>query len=266
LLGPLVGAAAWQAETRAVLAELVANLSPDKQQLVAGIPLTFDQDPTDINAFAGCDDQGEPFIAGTEGILEAIDGIAQTKATDELFGTRTYDAYTGAVMPGLVTSPGGRAILPGGVIPPQYWADPRRVSRAHEMFDETVAFTFGHELAHHYMGHTGCANGQSDGLAPAVAQLGQLVTSVMPALNQPNEVVADTQGCIDMLDAGRARSTRAYAWTEGGALTLLDFFARLDQASGASVWVAFLRTHPNSALRIPVVQATVATWRFQHPG
>jgi hypothetical protein len=266
LLGPLFGAPMWQAEVRAVVAELTANLSPTYQARVANVPLVFDPDPNSVNAFAGCTTSGTPFLASTEGLLEAIDGIAQTRATDEMFGTHTYEAYVGYVAPRLVAQNGGSAMLFAGLIPPQYLIDLRRISRAHEIFDETVAFTFGHELAHHYMGHTGCANGQSDGLAPAVAQLGQLVTSVMPALNQPNEVVADTQGCIDMLDAGRARSTRAYAWTEGGALTLLDFFARLDQASGASVWVAFLRTHPNSALRIPVVQATVATWRFQHPG
>lgn len=266
MLGPLFGPPMWQAEVRAVVAELTANLSPTFRARVANIPLVFDPDPNSVNAFAGCTNSGSPFLAGTEGLLEAIDGIAQTRASDEMFGTRTYEAYVNLVAPRLASQSGGSAMLVAGIVPPQYLLDPRRISRAHEIFDETVAFTFGHELAHHYMGHTGCANGQAGGLAPAVAQLGQLVTSVMPAMNQPNEVVADTQGIINTLDAGRARSTRAYAWTEGGALALMDFFARLDQASGASAWVAFLRTHPNSALRIPVVQATAATWRFQHPG
>jgi hypothetical protein len=256
----------WQAEVRAIVAELTANLSPTFRARVANVPLVFDPDPNNVNAFAGCTNSGSPFLASTEGLLEAIDGIAQTRASDEMFGTHAFDAYVSLVAPRLVSQSGGSALLVAGIVPPQYLIDPRRISRAHEIFDETVAFTFGHELAHHYMGHTGCANGQADGLAPAVAQLGQLVTSVMPAMNQPNEVVADTQGLVNTLDAGRARSTRAYAWTEGGALALMDFFARLDQASGASAWVAFLRTHPNSALRIPVVQATAATWRFQHPG
>ena len=266
LLGPLVGAAAWQAETRAVLAELEANLSPDKQQLVAGIPLTFDQDPTDINAFAGCDDQGAPFIAGTEGLLEAIDGIAQTKSTDELFGTRTYDAYTATVMPGLVSAPGGRAILPGGIVPPQYWGDPRRVSRAHEMFDETVAFTFGHELSHHYLGHTGCAHGQPAGIPPVLSDLNRLVTSGCAYCNQWNEAAADLNGVNNMLDAGRARSATAYRWNEEGGLWLFDFFARMNGASGNTGASSYLTTHPNPLLRIPVLQADAAAWRLQHPG
>jgi hypothetical protein len=264
LLGALVGAPMWQAETRAVLQELEANLSPANQQLVAGIPLVFDPDPTQVNAFAGCDDSGEPFIAGTEGLLEAIDGIAQTKATDELYGTRAYDAYSSAVTPALVSTQGGRALLPGGVVPAQLWPDPRRVSRAHEIFDEVVAFTFGHELSHHYLGHTGCARGQPAGIPPVVSDLGRLASNAVPLFNQPNEIAADTNGCINVLDTGRARSASAYRWTEEGGLWLLDFFARMDAAAGANPFMGFLRTHPNPGLRIPIVQGVATTWHLQH--
>ena len=156
LLAPLIGVQAWQAELRSILNELLAVLSQPNQQLVRGIPLVFD--PTgEINAFAGCDEQGTPFLAATAGILEAVDAIAQTKATDEVFGTHTYDAYCAAVLPGVVTSDKGRAALPTGIIPTNLGGDPRRWSRAREIFDEVLAFTFGHELAHHYLGHTGCA-------------------------------------------------------------------------------------------------------------
>jgi hypothetical protein len=265
LLGPLVGPAAWQIETRAVAKELVANLSPQQQARVATIPLVFDPNPNEVNAFAGCDDGGAPYVASTEGLLEAVDGIAQTKATDELYGTQTYEGYVGIVAPRLVSKDGGSAMLPAGVIPAQYWTDPRRISRAHEIFDEIVAFTFGHELSHHYLGHTGCANGQM-GFGPAVAQLGQLATAVLPFVNQPNEAAADVNGCINTLDTGRSHASTAYRWSEQGGLSLLDFFARLDRASGANPWLGFLRTHPNPGLRIPIVQGTAATWRLQHPG
>jgi hypothetical protein len=263
LLGALVGPAAWQAEARAVARELVGHLSPQNAARVATIPLVFDPNPNEVNAFAGCDDSGSPFVAGTEGLLEAIDAIAETKATDELFGTQTYEAYVAVVAPRLVTKDGGSAMLPIGVIPPQFWLDPRRVSRAHEIFDETVAFTFGHELSHHYLGHTGCANGAPAGPGPAIAQLGQLATAIAPGLNQPNEVAADTSGCINTLDTGLARGASAYAWTEEGGLWLLDFFTRLDRASGANPWLGFLRTHPNPGLRIPIVAGVAATWRFR---
>jgi hypothetical protein len=265
-LGPLVGAAAWQNETRAVAKELVANLGPQQQARVASVPLVFDPNQNEVNAFAGCDDNGAPFVAGTEGLLEAVDGISQTKATDELYGTRTYDSYMTLVAPRLVSKGGGSAMLPGGVIPPQYWSDPRRVSRAHEIFDEIVAFTFGHEFSHHYLGHTGCANGQAGGLGPALAELGMLATSVAPFVNQPNEAAADYSGCLNMLDTGRSRSPAAYRFNEEGGLWLLDFFSRLERASGANPLLGFLRTHPNPGLRIPIVQGAATTWRLQHPG
>jgi hypothetical protein len=266
LLGALFGSSAWQAEVRAVVRELISNLSAGNAARVATIPLVFDPNPNEVNAFAGCDDSGAPFVAGTEGLLEAVDGIAQTKATDELFGTQTYVAYMNAVLPRLLSANGGSAMLSAGVIAPQYWADPRRISRAHEMFDEIVAFTFGHELSHHYLGHTGCANGQGAGGGPGIAELGQLAASIIPGLNQPNEVLADTNGCINTLDTGRARAAQAYRWSEEGGLWLLDFFARLEAASGANPLLGFLRTHPNPGLRIPIVQTVAATWRFQHPG
>jgi hypothetical protein len=266
LLGPLVGPAAWQAEARAVAKELASNLSAEQQARVASIPLTIDPNPNEVNAFAGCDDSGAPFVAGTEGLLEAIDGISQTKATDELRGTQTYEAYVGIVAPRLVTKDGGSAMLPVGIIPVQYWVDPSRISRAHEFFDEIVAFTFGHELSHHYLGHTGCANGQAGTFGPAFAQMGQLATAVLPFINQPNEAAADMNGCVNVLNSGRARASGAYRWTEQGGLWLLDFFARLERASGASPWLGFLRTHPNPGIRIPLVQGTAATWRLQHPG
>jgi hypothetical protein len=266
ILGALVGAPAWQAEARAVTQELVANLSPQNRALVATIPLVFDPSTTDVNAFASCDDSGSPFVTGTEALLEAVDGISQTRATDELFGTRTYDAYTNAVTPTLVSPSGGSALLPAGILPAQYWADPRRISRAHEIFDEIIAFTFGHELSHHYLGHTGCAHGQPQGVPPALSELGRLASSAVPLFNQPNEVAADSSGCINLLDSGRARAAQAYRWNEEGGFFLLDFFSRLERAAGANPLLGFLRTHPNPGLRIPILQGVATTWHLQHPG
>jgi hypothetical protein len=169
--------------------------------------------------------------------------------------------YTGAMMPA-----GKSALLPAGIIPLVYWADPRRISRAHEIFDETVAFTFGHELSHHYLGHTGCAMQQAGVLPQAIAQLGQFLTSGPATFNQPNEMLADNYGCRNTLDTGRARSGVGYRWTEGGGLWLLDFFQHLSRAAGASPLVSILLSHPDPSLRIPLVQAAAASWHLQHPG
>lgn len=262
LLAPLVGYAAMQDEVRRVLAELVAALPATQRAKVQGIPLVFD--PTvEVNAFAGCDDAGAPFLAATRGMLDAVDALAQTRATDELFGTSTYETYARTVTPALVQDPNASAALPPGLVPAQLGPDPRRWSRARELYGEIVAFTFGHELAHHYLDHTGCAHGQG-GAGPALARLGHLATRVAPGLNQPNELAADAAGAYDALDAGRARAPQ-YVWTERGGIALLDFFARLERAAGVSPLspVGFLRTHPNPAFRIPILQQTAATWRLQ---
>jgi hypothetical protein len=267
LLAPLIGTPAMQQEVRNVLAELVNALSQQNQSLVRGIPLTFD--PTsEVNAFAGCDESG-PFLAATAGILEAVDAISQTKATDELFGTQTYDAYCNAVLPQLVRSPNARAGLPAGIIPTNLGGDPRRWSRAHEIFDDVVAFTFGHELGHHYLGHTGCAKGQPMGPGPDPTKLGRLL-SVVPVFNQFNEAAADSAGTFNSLDAGRGRRPQ-YEWSEYGGVTLLDYFARIERAAGGGGPlsllnpVQFLQTHPNPLARIPLVQTVARTWHSSHP-
>jgi hypothetical protein len=267
LLAPLIGSPARQNEVRTVLAELIAALPPAHQARVRGIPLVFDPNPFEINAFAGCDEAGTPFMAGTDGILEAFDAVSQTKATDELYGTQTYDAYCNAVLPKIVQSDKASPALPPGTIPAQYANVPQRWSRAHEIFDDLVAFTFGHELAHHYLGHTGCANGQAMGGGPNPARLGHLITSVLPGLNQPNEVASDGAGVINALDAGRARMPQ-YRWSERGGYLLFDFFLRLERAAGVNPLspVGFLRSHPNPAFRLPLMQVAARNWYAQHPG
>ncbi len=266
LLPPLLGALSWQSEVRLVLNELIANLSADKQARVQGIPLVFDPNPNTINAFAGCDEKGAPFMAGTEGLLEAIDAISQTVANDDLYGTRLYDQYANAVIPRIVQSSSASPALPFGIVPFTTVLDPRRLSHAHELFDNIVAFTFGHELSHHYLGHTGCANGQAGaaGLDPAAILR---IASRVPVFNQPLESAADTAGCINVLDAGRARRPR-FAWTERGGLLLLDFFTRMETAAGVSPLnpIGFLQTHPHPALRTPVVQWVAQGWHQTHPG
>jgi len=267
LLAPLIGSPAMQAETKMILEAMIASLGPDNRSKVQGIPLIFDPDPAEVNAYAGCD-SGNAFMAGTEGLLRAVDAIAQTHATDELFGTQTYDAYTRAVLPQMVSNQKTSPELPLGTIPPQYLLDPRRASRAREIFDEVIAFTFGHELAHHYLGHTGCANGQPLGNGPNPAKIANIATQIVPFLNQPNEAAADQWGVYNLLDTGLARSANNYRWTERGGYMLLDFFKRLEDAAGPTAIfspVNLLRTHPNPGLRLPLYQGWVNGWYQVHP-
>jgi hypothetical protein len=195
--------------------------------------------------------------------------MAQTKATDEMFGTQTYDAYSQQVLPQVVKSDKASAGLPAGIIPQQYGGDLRRWSRARVIFDVTISFTFGHELAHHYLGHTGCAKGQQMGGGPDPTALGRLAMRV-PLFNQAGEASADGAGAVNALDAGRARRPQ-YEWNEAGAVGLLDFFARLERAAGVGGPLsllnplAVLKTHPNPLARIPLVQTVARNWHASHP-
>jgi Zn-dependent protease with chaperone function len=253
----------FQPEARAVLAELITRLPANYMNLVNGMPLQIDPDPTQVNAYATCTDSGSPYIAVTEGLLEAVDAIAQTRSTDELFGTQTYTTYTNAVLPGLL-QPNGRAALPQGIIPAQYLNLPQRLSRAHEMWDDIIAFTVGHEISHHYLGHTGCK-----GTVGAIDLLGgwRALTQIVQPVNQINETAADSFGVTNVLNTGLARAPN-YRWSEKGGLMLLDFFSRLEQAAGLTPGnpIGYLQSHPNSPSRVSEVLLVANTWYAQHPG
>jgi hypothetical protein len=260
LLAPLA-TSAMHAEVRQVLDSLIAHLPSTQASRVRGIPLKLDPGVDDINAYAGCDAHHKPFLAATEGLLYAIFAVAETKACDEVDGAHSYDAYMNAIVPVLTAQKPGSPKLPANVLPAQCVVDPRVLSRARENFDDIAAFTFAHELAHHYLGHTGCAINDSP-FTQGLATVEHLSQALVPAFNQPNEIAADSAGLYNVMDTGRARRPR-YEWSEKGALMLLDFFARLE-GSGATQ-IAFTHAHPPSTLREGWVRTTATTWRFLHP-
>jgi hypothetical protein len=257
LLTPVLGMPAMEDETKRVIAELIDHLPPDQASRVKGVPIEFEQ-TDEINAYAGCDEKG-PFIAGTTGLLDVANGLAQTLAADQLFGLQTHEKYAKQVVDKVMEDK-PNLYYDLSNLPPETALDKKRLSRAHEIFDDIVAFTFGHELAHHYLGHTPCA-AKTD-LERNLARLGDIATRFAPVLNQPAEVAADQAGIQNVLVTGRARAT--HPLNEGGARMLLTFFDRLEQAAGQgnrSLLKSFLMTHPPSALRLRVLNESVA--RFQ---
>ncbi len=261
LLTPLT-TSMMHSEVRTVIDELIGHLPTTQASRVRGIPLKLDPGPNEINAYAGCDAQGKPFLAGTEGLLQAIFAIAETKACDEINGARSYDTYMTSITPTLTAQNPGSPQLPTNVLPAQCVIDPRVLSHARELFDEIAAFTFGHEISHHYLGHTGCAINDSP-FTQGLATVEHLSQALVPAFNQPYELAADTTGLYNVMDTGRARRPH-YEYTEKGGMMLLEFFAKLEAANGSGV-IAFSRTHPSSAMREGWVRTAAATWRLLHP-
>jgi hypothetical protein len=247
-----------RSEAGVVMGSLIDALAPTHQSRVDDIPFVADPTVGMVNAFAACDDQGLPLMAISDGLLEVEAHIAQYKATDELFGTKKLDAYIRLLAQS--QRPDQPLVRPApGFADPSQHVDGRKVARQHQVFEEQLAFVLGHELAHHYLGHTGCANGgASRGVNPA--DLGRLLSRALPVFNQPNEIQADCAGVNNLLAAGARRQD--YRWTEGGAVLTLQFFAALDQLTPATILFAFENTHPHPLVRLPIVTQTANAWRM----
>jgi len=239
--------------------ELVAALPATQKQRVDGVPLFADPTVGEVNAFAACDDQGLPLMAVSDGLLDVVAHLAQFRATDELFGSRRADAYIELIA--TKQRPGQPIVRPAaGFVDPAQHVDGRKVARQNALFDEEVAFVIGHELAHHHLGHTGCAIGRGGSRGVHPSDLGRLLSRTAPIFNQPNEVGSDVAGTQNLLTAGSRR--QGVKWTEGGGLLVLQFFSGLDRMSSTDILFGFERSHPPPALRLPIVQQTAGAWRL----
>jgi hypothetical protein len=143
-------------------------------------------------------------------------------------------------------------------------ADPRRLARQIHLFDQQVAFILGHELAHHYRGHTGCAaQGSTTASAREAENLQRALSRAAPPLEQPFEVEADVWGITNVLERG---ATGGAPWTEEGALLSLEVFRRFGPLAQGGIDVGvFMSTHPPSELRAPVVTQAAAMHRPGQP-
>lgn len=238
----------------AVLGELVANLPAPQRTRVQGIPLITDSTVGEVNAFASCTRDGKTAMAITDGLLDIQAHLAQARALDELFGSRKVDEYIRFIAQN--QKPKTPIVQPpAGMFDPAKTVDARKVARQREVLDEQIAFVLGHELAHHYLGHLPCT--ATGGLS--AAEVGRVLSDAIPALNQGNELQADSAGINNVLTTGAHRA--GYRFTEGGALLTMQFFAGLDQLSPIDILFGFERSHPPPQLRVPVIQQVAAWWR-----
>jgi len=235
---------------------LVAALDAHERSQVTDVP--FEVVITDEpNAAAGCT-RGDrrPVMMITSSMLNLVAGISETSAYDELASTETYEAYVTHVV-GEVR--GGRPVpdVEASAHSAPHATDAHKLARQVHLFDQQVAFILGHELAHHYRGHTNCVQGRSDSEVQRDELMGMLSRTV-PPFEQPREVEADMWGLVDVLEAGHERP--GGEWTEEGALLNMDFFRRLSDRGGQEILLAFFSTHPPSAVRIPIVRSTAQQW------
>jgi hypothetical protein len=245
-------------EASRVIVELINALPQNYKARVQDVPLNADPTVGEINAFAACDDAGKPLMAISDGLLEIEAHVASYRANDEIFGTRKLDAYLRMVASGY--RPGRAIPRPNqNFIDPAQASDARKIARQHVLMDEQIAFVLGHELAHHYLGHTGCANGQGGSRASGneVIRAGTRIAG-KTALNQPLEFAADVAGTNNLLTAGSRR--HGAKWNEEGAMLTFDFFNYMEGSPQAIALSVFM-THAHPAFRRPVVQQAASQWR-----
>jgi Peptidase family M48 len=246
-------------EASRVIVELINALPQNYKARVQDVPLNADPTVGEINAFAACDDAGKPLMAISDGLLQIEANVAAFRATDEIFGTRKLDAYLRMVATNY--RPGKAIPRPNqGFVDANQASDPRKIARQHLLMDEQLAFVLGHELAHHYLGHTGCANGQGGSRARGeeIIRAGSRMAG-KTALNQVVEAAADVAGTNNLLTAGSRR--QGTKWSEEGAMLTFEFFTYMEPPTAANIFVAAFMTHAHPALRRPVVQQAATQWR-----
>jgi hypothetical protein len=254
---------AMKDEAKKIYQKEIDALSASRKASVEKIPLLFEDNKEEVNAFAGCDDSGKTFVVVTAGMYQMLDLMAQTRATDEIFGTAYYDEY----IKELAKQQEGKAKilpLPPGMLDVTKSLDQRKLKRQRQLFDEAIAYVTGHELAHHYMGHLGsvCTGGAGGTLKPG--DIIRFAKKIVPAVNQANEIQSDVEGTNNLLTAGQNESD--YKWSEAGALLVIDFFKKLRDLNPGAVLFTFTMTHPAPEIRSPIVKNTANWWRLTHPG
>jgi len=247
--------------SRAIHATLIAALGERERNLMSSVPFEIANEANEPNAAAICSKSSRrPFILITTAMLVVAAGIAETKSYDEVSNTNYFDSYIDAVV-NQVKSKRPVGAVPRGLLTGPQAIDQHKLARQVHLFDQELAFIIGHELAHHYRGHTGCVSSGGDGSRAQVSpeEISRILSSTIPVFHQPQEIESDMWGIVTLLEAGNGR--QGGRWTEEGALLNMDFFGRLRDRGGEEIFTTFFSTHPLPQLRTPIIQSTARQWR-----
>lgn len=252
-------------EAQSIHQALVAALDAHENEQVRSIPFEVVAEAREPNAAAACTRATRsPLMMITSAMLVLAAGISEAKAYDEVAGTQTYEQYVTAVVQQVRSEQPVRGVDAALHVAPNA-TDPHKLARQRHLYDEQIAFIVGHELAHHYRGHTDCVEGRTQAEIER-DELAAVLAHTVPPFSQPREIEADMWGVVNVLEAGRNR--QGGVWNQEGGLINLDFFRRLSDEGGAELVLAFLSTHPPSLVRMPIVRSTAQQWQpgWRPPG
>jgi hypothetical protein len=241
---------------------LVDRLPTEARRRLTGIYVAFDPSLTDVGSMAACDDDGDYVVVISDALLGLADFVAQAEATDEVFWTHKRDEY--ATFLAESQRPGTRALPP----PPGFFdaaqaQSARKVDVASTRFNEIVAGTVAHELAHLLQGDLVCPN------PTATHERGDdewtheerdhAFTVAEKLYTPPRVLAADCAGIDRVLDAGM---------TEQGELAWLSTLDRIERTgrerADRPTPSTYLRLHEACGVRADVVRAAANQWRQLH--
>lgn len=262
LATPFLSLAAAHRQASLDLRVLVDRLPTEARRRLTGIYVAFDPSLTDVGSMAACDDDGDYVVVISDALLGLADFVAQAEATDEVFWTHKRDEY--ATFLAESQRPGTRALPP----PPGFFdaaqaQSARKVDVASTRFNEIVAGTVAHELAHLLQGDLVCPN------PTATHERGDdewtheerdhAFTVAEKLYTPPRVLAADCAGIDRVLDAGM---------TEQGELAWLSTLDRIERTgrerADRPTPSTYLRLHEACGVRADVVRAAANQWRQLH--
>lgn len=229
---------------RAALDALVVGLAPEDRRKVVGLYVAFDPTASDAVALAACDDDGDPVVVVSDGLLRVLDTVASAAAHDDARGSRRVEGYASLLAASQL--PGRRLLPPPLGFYPEGEPAPERGGR----LAGALSFVLARELAHHRAGDVACprptpTREHGDDAWTDAEQRAARETA--RALYAPAAAGRD-----DARDAEAASHVLAAGLALEGALAWLRFSRLLEDARPRAPLSALV-THPRSAARLEVV-------------
>jgi hypothetical protein len=240
--------------TRA-LAEALLLLPQAERARVTGVYVAVDDDASEVNAYAACDDDGDYVVVLTLAMMRLVDSVALARAYDEARGTRFVEElaryYAGAQRPGARLLP-----PPPGLFDEE--ASSLQLRRLHDArARDALAFLVTRELLHGAKNDLVCPHPTptrepGDGVWTADERRAGLATA---------RRLAAVGGGVDRgldRDAEAVRLTRAAGRTEAGILALFDVLAASARTPASPVGKAHAALHAEPARRAHAVRVAAA--------
>jgi hypothetical protein len=238
------------------LLTLMRSLEPAEQRALQGIYVAVDPSTTDPLALPACDDDGDYVVVVSRAMLELVQQVAYTDASDRLRSTHLRGAYgpllARAQLPGAPLLP-----PPPAPLAPEMTAVP--LAEATDAFaHDALAWLVADEVAHALAGDVVCPHPTvthehaDDEWTP---EEHAMALELAPA-RMKGMAASDASATSRVLAAGRS---------DVPAIELLTVLAAFEDARPEGAAWTYLTLHPHASERAETVRQTERRWQGAHP-